>query len=113
MRRLADRGVCCVRERHEQRDAQRLAEAGRLAAFVSRGGWIAPREIALLPSREAARKRYPWARLLPGRAVARVLYVPHYGKPIQTPDGKDQESDDSFAADGAADVLLEVSYKLV
>ena len=38
-------------------------------------------------------------RLLPGRAVARVLYVPHYGDPIVTPKGEDEESDDDYEAE--------------
>jgi len=43
-------------------------------------------------------------RLLPGRAVARVLYVPHYGDPIVTPEGKDQEASDDYEEDDAAGV---------
>ncbi len=39
-------------------------------------------------------------RLLPGRAVARVLYVPHYGDPIVTPDGKGVEASDTFKSEG-------------
>jgi hypothetical protein len=35
-------------------------------------------------------------RLLPGRATARVLYVPHYGDQITTPDGKDREPSETF-----------------
>jgi hypothetical protein len=40
-------------------------------------------------------------RLLPGRAVARVLYVPHYGDPIETPDGKGEEPAGTFEAEDA------------
>jgi hypothetical protein len=39
-------------------------------------------------------------RLLPGRAVARVLYVPHYGELIKTPEGNDEEAGDTFRAEG-------------
>lgn len=35
-------------------------------------------------------------RLLPGRAVGRVLYVPHFGDPIVSPDGKGREATDTF-----------------
>jgi hypothetical protein len=45
-------------------------------------------------------------RLLPGRAVARVLYVPHYGDPIETPDGEGREPSDEYEAEDAADVVV-------
>jgi hypothetical protein len=45
-------------------------------------------------------------RLLPGRAVARVLYVPHYGDPIEDAAGVGREADDTYDAEDAADVVV-------
>jgi hypothetical protein len=41
-------------------------------------------------------------RLLPGRAVARVLYVPHYGDPIETPADVGIEAGDTYQAEDQA-----------
>jgi hypothetical protein len=45
-------------------------------------------------------------RLLPGRATAREIYVPHYGDPIVTPKGEDRESGDEFEAEAASDAVV-------
>lgn len=45
-------------------------------------------------------------RLLPGRAVARVLYIPHYGDPIETPEGVGREPEHEFQDEGAAPALI-------
>lgn len=45
-------------------------------------------------------------RLLPGRAVARVLYVPHYGDPIETPNGEGREPSDEYEDEDAADTVV-------
>lgn len=39
-------------------------------------------------------------RLLPGRATARVLYVPHFGDVIETPDGQGQAPEDDYQDEG-------------
>jgi hypothetical protein len=45
-------------------------------------------------------------RLLPGRAVARELYVPHFGDPIVNPKGEDREADDTFQAEDDASAVV-------
>lgn len=63
MLRAMGTGALYVAEAHEMRDARRLADAGLVAAAVSKAGFIGRREIAVFASLQEAKRLYPWTVL--------------------------------------------------
>lgn len=63
LRSLGQSGTLYLREKHDIRDARRLADAGLAVCAISKRGWIGRWEIAVFPSLAEARCRYPWTVL--------------------------------------------------